>query len=141
VRVGTRPSWLCQGSAQLAGPGVVSPSMIGDVVQWSSRTSASRCAYYALLTNRLPSVGVLIAQQRQPTTRRQRRGTGPAAVHVIAWAMVADPALQSALEYGVTLRAGTARLRNRRRVLGTLTCLFAIAIIGVSTELAMWLVL
>jgi hypothetical protein len=76
-----------------------------------------------------------------PNTRRRRSGTGPPATHVIAWAMVADPALQSALEYGITIRESSTRRRVRRRVLATLVCLLAVTIVAVSTELAVWLVL
>jgi hypothetical protein len=55
--------------------------------------------------------------------------------------MVADPALQSALEYGITIRESSTRRRVRRRVLATLACLLAVTIVAVSTELAVWLVL
>jgi hypothetical protein len=62
-------------------------------------------------------------------------------MYVIAWAQVADPVLQSALEYGATIRATAARTRVRclrRRCLVMLSCLAAVAI---CTRAVLWLVL
>lgn len=72
--------------------------------------------------------------------RRRRAGTGPPAAVVITWALLSDPALRSALEYGIA-RAETARAHGRflrRRI--TLATATAIGIL-LAVRGLLWLLL